>query len=147
MERVSRYGFAGMLLLLVHSGYGQVVNGWKIFEKASFKEEYVEEFGAFITMLESTPEINKYDNTTIELTGYFIPIEEVDVIILSKFPFASCFFCGAAGLESVVEVRMAEKPKRSFKMDDKLKFRGRLEVNSTDWARFAFILNEAILIK
>ncbi len=124
----------------------QVANGWKIFEGASFKEEYIEEYGSFTSMLENTKEIREIEGAEITLKGYYIPVEEDGIIILSKFPFASCFFCGAAGLESIAEVRMRQKPKRRFKMDEKLTFTGRIHFNTSDWRLFSFILKDATLV-
>jgi hypothetical protein len=47
----------------------------------------------------------------IELEGYYLPVDvEGDAyIILSKFPYAQCFFCGGAGPESIAEVTFKTK--------------------------------------
>ena len=72
---------------------------------------------------------------------------EEDLVVLSKYPNANCFFCGGAGLESIMEVRLKEKPEQRFEMDEKLTFRGKLVVNSTDYNILSFILEDAELLK
>ena len=72
---------------------------------------------------------------------------EEDLIILSKYNNANCFFCGNAGQESILEVRMLEAAPRRFEMDEKLTFTGRLKVNTTDWEVVSFILEEAVLVE
>ncbi|MBX2840764.1 MAG: hypothetical protein KTR26_03275 [Flammeovirgaceae bacterium] len=48
----------------------------------------------------------------IILKGFIIPLDEMisdDKIVLSSLPFNSCFFCGGAGPETVIEVYTTEK--------------------------------------
>ena len=45
------------------------------------------------------------------LKGYIIPLEGKKAqahLMFSAYPYANCFFCGQAGIESVVEVFMKE---------------------------------------
>lgn len=126
---------------------GQAEASWKLFEDAEFKDIYLEEYGAYASLLVDTPEIVALDNTQITIRGYHIPVMEDELIILSKFPNANCFFCGGAGLETILEVRMVEKPSKRFEMDEKLTFSGRLIVNTTDHNLVSFLLEEAILIE
>ncbi len=126
---------------------GQAEESWKLFENAVFKDIYLEEYGAYASLLEDTPDIVALNETQITIRGYHIPVMEDELIILSKYPNANCFFCGGAGLESILEVRMIEKPSKRFEMDEKLTFSGRLIVNTTDHNLVSFILEDAILIE
>ncbi|MBE62471.1 MAG: hypothetical protein CMB89_08935, partial [Flammeovirgaceae bacterium] len=63
-------------------------------------------------------------------------------IILSKFPYSSCFFCGGAGLESVVEVQFSLPP-RHFKPDEVITVEGVLRLNENDFDHLVFILEKA----
>jgi len=119
---------------------------WSLFEKAEFKDVYLEEYGAYASLLKADPELMKLDGTEITIKGYHIPVMEDQLIILSKYPNANCFFCGNAGLESVLEVRMRFKSFRRFKMDEQLTFTGKLKINTTDYNLVSFILEDAVLI-
>ena len=72
---------------------------------------------------------------------------EDQLVILSKYPNANCFFCGGAGLESIVEVRLTKAPKRRFLMDEILTFKGTMHVNTTDYSLVSFILINAELVE
>ena len=98
-------------------------------------------------MLNDDKNVAGLDGTTITIRGYHIPVMEEDLIILSKYNNANCFFCGNAGQESILEVRMLEAAPRRFEMDEKLTFTGRLKVNTKDWEVVSFILEEAVLVE
>lgn len=66
-------------------------------------------------------------------------------IILSKFPYSACFFCGAAGPESVAEVQFKTILHR-FKTDQVITVRGTLVLNNSDFTHMTFILKDAELI-
>ena len=83
-----------------------------------------------------------------DLEGYYLPID-VDgdaYIILSKFPYSQCFFCGGAGPESISEVVFKAKQGR-FEADQFIRVKGKLRLNTSDIEHGNFILEEAVLIK
>jgi len=118
---------------------GQAENSWTLFEAAAFRDVFLEEYGAYASMA--------LHNTPITIKGYHIPVMEDGLVVLSKYPNANCFFCGGAGLESVLEVRLLNSPDKRFEMDEQLTFQGRLVINSTDYNILSFILEEAVLLK
>ncbi|WP_255590365.1 hypothetical protein [Algoriphagus sp. NBT04N3] len=58
---------------------------------------------------------------------------------------AECFFCGAAGPESVAVVYLKAKPPR-MKVDQIIEVRGILDLNATDVEEMTFIIRDAIII-
>ena len=54
---------------------------------------------------------------------------------------ASCFFCGASGPESVIEINFKSVP--PFKTDQVVTITGVLELNKYDVDHFNYILNKA----
>jgi hypothetical protein len=82
------------------------------------------------------------------MEGYYLPIEvEGDAyIILSKYPFSQCFFCGGAGPESIAEVVFKTKPEK-FEPDQFIRVKGKLRLNEKDIEHGNFILEEAVLVK
>lgn len=93
--------------------------------------------------------VEALDGKNVIISGYAIPLEETAekiVVILSAFPFSSCFFCGAAGPESVMDIKF-KKARKRLEMDRKVTIRGRLQLNSEDLYSLFYILNDAELVK
>ena len=79
------------------------------------------------------------------LEGFYIPVEETKddkIVILSAFPFAQCFFCGKAGIESIVDVLTKDKLP-SLKTDTRIRFSGKLRLNRDDFDYLIYILDDA----
>jgi hypothetical protein len=79
----------------------------------------------------------------VEIQGYMYPLEEGDLqkfFMLSRNPVSSCFFCGGAGPETVIEVNSPKGIKMSQKI---IRLKGRLKLNTQEPERLFFILNEA----
>ncbi len=128
------------------SAIGQ--ESWTSFEDAEFKEIFVKEFFSFKSLLDPSEEILALAGKEFVMTGYFIPVATKDnSIILSKTPFASCFFCGSAGQETVIDVRLIEPSKRNYIADHRIKVKGKLRINSEDWETLSFILEEASIVE
>lgn len=64
-------------------------------------------------------------NKKITINGYFLDIDpDGEWYVLSKNPFATCFFCGNAGPETVLELLGYENEKKKFKSDDMVEVTG-----------------------
>lgn len=135
-----------LLVFLPAIVLGQAEEKWSLFENATFKDVFLEEYGAYASLLNDDPEIVALNDRQITIKGYHIPVMEEELIILSKYPNANCFFCGGAGLETILEVRLMEPPKKRFEMDEVLTFKGRLIINTEDWNLVSFILEDAELV-
>ncbi len=117
---------------------------WSTLSKVTYKvgkDEYGElsipVFGA---------DIKKLAGKEIELSGYIVPFDGMfkpDHIILSSLPIASCFFCGGAGPESVVEVYLKESMKYTA---NGIVVKGKLELNETDYNQLMYILKDAVMV-
>lgn len=84
----------------------------------------------------------------VELQGFHIPLETTNskTLILSKYPMAECFFCGGAGPESVAVAYLKNTPSRRPKLDQIIKVKGILQLNSSDVEEMTFILKDAEII-
>lgn len=121
-------------------------NAWQMFEKVEFKDIYVEKYFSYASLPDpETPYTKEIDGKKLTIKGHYIPVMG-DIIIVSKYPYANCFFCGGAGLESIVEVRLKNGKNPNFDTDQKLEVTGTLKVNTTDWQQVGFILEEAEII-
>lgn len=119
-------------------------SGWEVLSNVTFESRYVAEFNQEIDSPVFGNQLISLEGNRITLSGYYIPAEltEQDGIILSKQPNASCFFCGGAGIESVVEVQFKEEP-RHFKIDEIVTVSGTLQLNADNFDHLIFILNDA----
>ena len=124
--------------------FGLQLTGWDKLEDVAFESHYSDKLETFVDIPTFGSDLKALDGKMIKLKGHFLPLELKDPkgIILSKYPYAACFFCGGAGLESVVEVHFAHPPKR-FKPDEVVTVEGTLKLNKNDFEHLVFIINDA----
>lgn len=134
-------------LFVSPSAYSQT-DGWAAFAKTKFEAKYNDSAKEYFLYPNFPAELKALEGKEIDLEGYHLPID-VDgnaYIILSKFPYSQCFFCGGAGPESISEVVFKTKQDR-FEADQFIRVKGKLKLNTTDIDHGNFILEEAVLIK
>jgi len=122
-------------------------DGWVLFAKTKFEAKYNEKAAEYFLMPVFAPELKSMVGKEISLEGYYMPID-VDrdaYIILSKFPYSQCFFCGGAGPESISEVTFKVKPEK-FTMDQFIRVKGKLKLNEGDIDHGNFIVEDAVLV-
>ncbi len=129
------------------SALGPGSDGWQMFARVPFKSTYFKEINEYFLVPTFTKELRAEEGKEMELRGHFIPMDmDGNSIVLSKFPYAACFFCGGAGPESVAEVQFKNK-KPKLKPDQVISVRGKLQLNGTDINHLNFILKDAELIQ
>ncbi len=137
-------------LVLVGAGeaQAQAPNGWPIFEQVEFGRKFFKDMGMFMPWPKFDDKIRAWEGKEVMLTGYIIPTADApgyEGLILSKFTYSQCFFCGKAGLATVAEV-VLKKPLKDYKIDKPYSFKGILQLNDDDPNRLIFILNGASLM-
>lgn len=120
--------------------------GWDIFAKVKFTPQLVKEVNEYYLIPFLDSRIRYYEGKELTLEGYYIPmdLEQPRTIILSKYPYAQCFFCGGAGPESISEIVFVSKPPK-FKVDQLIRVSGTLKLNDKDINHLNFILENARL--
>lgn len=120
---------------------------WSMFQRVPFKEKLNRDFGMDFFYPEFTEELKALKGKEVVLRGFYIPLDLIDtqMLILSKYPMAECFFCGAAGPESVAVVYLQSKVPR-MKVDEIVEVRGILDLNATDVEEMTFIIRNATII-
>jgi len=142
------------LFILAGRGFSQSLlsqsidqKGWEILSDVSFSPEYLEEYGETYLVPDFGTSPSKYEGKNFQITGYIIPADpEQDIYILSMYPFSSCFFCGNAGPETIVELifqRPDKRRKKTYQIDDIRTFQGILRLNKHDVEHTNYILDEA----
>ncbi len=118
---------------------------WQVLSDVEFKDVYLEELDAYYWMPTFGPKVLEAEGKEFFITGYMIPVDvDEDFYVLSRYPFANCFFCGGAGPESVIDLRFPGKSERAYQTDERLTFRGKLRLNADDVYQMNYILEGAI---
>ncbi len=86
--------------------------------------------------------LDKYKNTEVVIQGYLVPVDvEGNQYALSRYAFSSCFFCGNAAPNTVVELVFKERPDDLI-TDQFVVVKGTLVFNTDDPFRLFFILQQ-----
>jgi hypothetical protein len=118
---------------------------WRALEDVEFKDVYVEELDAYYWKPTFGDGVTGLEGKDVYITGYMIPVDlDEDFYVLSRYPFANCFFCGGAGPESVVDLRFPGKSKRVYQTDERLTFKGTFRLNADDVYQMNYILDGAV---
>ncbi len=136
-------------LVLVSSGaWAQAQpDSWVLFAKTKFEAKFNDKSGEYFLYPVFADDLQALVGKEVSLEGYYLPIDITDdaYIILSKFPYSQCFFCGGAGPESIAEVSFKVKPGK-FQMDQYIRVKGKLKLNEKDIDHGNFIVEDAVVI-
>lgn len=115
---------------------------WQDFADVTFVPEYNEKYGVNFLMPTFGEKIKSFRGKQVSITGYFLDISgSGEIFLVSRNPMASCFFCGAAGPETIIEVSFKDKP--PFRTDQIVTVVGVLELNRNDVDHCNYILHGA----
>lgn len=129
-------------VLYTETAYDEMT--WRSLEDVEFKDVYVEELDAYYWKPSFGAAVQGMEGQDVYITGYVIPVDlDEDFYVLSRYPFANCFFCGGAGPESVVDLRFEGKSPRVYQTDERLTFAGKFRLNSDDVYQMNYILDGA----
>ena len=135
------------LLFIAKFSFAQIEISWADLEDVEFSEMYVEEIDEHMLYPYFGFNVRELDGRKVTLNGYILAIDPaINYYVLSKGPFASCFFCGAGGPETIVELSLKSK-NASFFMDEFASITGVLKLNADDMYRCVYILEDAVADK
>ena len=130
---------------LISPAIVEEANIWDTLSKIEWKKYYQEELGFDVSEPIFSADVLQLNGDEIEITGFVMPIDtEENYMVLSRFPYANCFFCGGAGPETVMEVFM-KRNKKYF--NKKVTIKGKLELNRHDFYRLVYRLEKAKIIE
>lgn len=115
---------------------------WEQLSDVTFEDVYNENADMHYQKPTFGNDLLELEGSQVAITGYLIPVDiNLNYYVLSAFPFASCFFCGGAGPESVIDLQLTEN--QTFKNDDRRRLCGRLKFNRNDITGLPFVLENA----
>lgn len=127
--------------------FAQAEVTWKDLQNVSFSEKFNDELGMYIQFPTFGEALTKMQGKPIQISGYIIPMDiDAGLYVLSANPFASCFFCGGGGPESVVTLKFKKTPKR-YNTDEIATFEGIFKLNDSDIYELNYILVDAKQVK
>ncbi len=138
-----------LLVLLVSTLqiHAQTVNGWEAFARVKFSPKFLKEYDEYFLIPFFDSQIKSLEGKEVTLRGHYMPmdLDNNQTLILSKYPYSQCFFCGGAGPESVAEIVFPSKHPK-LKSDQIIVVKGILHLNDADINHMNFILKDASLI-
>ena len=118
---------------------------WSTLAQVTFDKQWLEDEELYHWMPKFSDDVIALEGYKIQISGYVIPVDvDAEYFVLSSNPFASCFFCGGAGPETVMDLRL-RKGGRQFKTDEYHTFSGILKLNPDDIYELNYILENAEL--
>tara|TARA_B100000902_G_scaffold340374_1_gene343150 strand:- start:493 stop:924 length:432 start_codon:yes stop_codon:yes gene_type:complete len=139
--------FIFLILFISKFTFSQTQISWQNLEDVEFSDMYIEEVSEYVLYPHFGFDVKELDGQEITLSGYILAIDpDKNYYVLSKGPFASCFFCGAGGPETIVELSF-KSDKVSFVMDEFATIKGKLRLNADDIYRCVYILENAEVYK
>ncbi len=123
--------------------FAQQKLSWTDLNDVSFHDIYSAKYGEYFMKPTFGDMIKSYEGTKVRVKGFFLDFSYDDQAfhMISKNPMSSCFFCGGAGPETIVEVVFEQKP--PFKTDQVVEVTGILELNVDDVEHCNYILKNA----
>ena len=116
---------------------------WRFLQDVKFEEKFFKEAEGWFLFPKFGNSIKEINGKMVQIRGYIIPIDiDAGMYALSAYPFAACFFCGGAGPETVISLKL-EKGHRRYKTDDVVTFKGVFNLNDKDVNDFNYILKNA----
>ncbi|CAI8159387.1 MAG: Uncharacterised protein [Crocinitomicaceae bacterium] len=134
-------------LFFVGNIFSQNIITWELLKNVEFDEIWSEEFQAYYMVPKFSESVKEMNGKEVQIRGFIIPVDIVqDYYVLSANPYSSCFFCGQAGPESVMEIQMIKKYE-GLRMDQVITYKGTLKLNVDDIYQLNYILEDAEIIE
>lgn len=137
------------LLLMSSVMMGQSpINYWETLAMVHLESKFDDMTAMIIKTATPKEEAMLLDGTVIEVRGYMIALDvkaEKSEFLFSRYTQNMCFFCGAAGPETAMQVYMKGNKKVKHS-SEKIALRGKLKIQSGDPSGLIYILEESELI-
>jgi len=125
------------------------VDHWTTLAMVNSESKFDDMMGMIIKTATPTPIAEALNGKDIEIRGYIIALSaksDLKHFMFSRYPQNMCFFCGAAGPESAMQVFLKEGDSINFTAD-KVILKGTLSIQKGDSSGLIYTLLNAELLK
>ena len=142
--KINSYFLVLFFITASNSAYSQLKLSWKDVIDVYAKEVTFSEKNPAIAIKGQGKSLKDIEGKVITITGYFLDLDpDGEWFMVSKNPFATCFFCGGAGPETVIELLKYKNVKKKFKTDDIVEVTGTLRMIAENEDDVGFVLDNA----
>lgn len=133
-----------LLSLASLASQSQSTIDWNTLADVKFTQKFSEETGINYDEATFGRWLLPLQGKEVKITGYIIPLDGMGVTyVLSRNPNATCFFCGGAGPETVIELRLKPTALKRYKLDERRTFKGILQMNRSNLNQMTYVLLDA----
>jgi len=127
----------------VASVAGDTLN-WKILGQIKYLKKSSSDYpeGVMYPVINTT--LKTKQTKTIYMSGFIVPIDNKSYA-LSKNVFASCFFCGQAGPETIMGIKF-KNPGTKLKTDQYVTLQGTFRYNDSDVEDWIYHIENAVVV-
>lgn len=118
---------------------------WKLLGVIKYTKKPHKDFPEGVLFPKVNATLKMLNGKKVILTGFIVPIDNTSYA-LSKTVFASCFFCGKAGPETITGLKFKGKTPK-LKTDTYATIEGTFRYNETDVDDWIYHLDNAVIIK
>lgn len=135
-----------LFITISNSSYSQLKLSWKDVIDVYAKEVSFSEKNPALAIKGQGKSLKDIEGKVISITGYFLDLDpDGEWFMVSKNPFATCFFCGGAGPETVIELLKYKNIKKKYKTDDIVEVTGTLKMIAENEDDVGFVLYNAVV--
>lgn len=118
---------------------------WKLLGQIKYVKKPSKDYPEGVMFPVVNPTLKTKNKKTIVMSGFVIPIDNKNYA-LSKNVFASCFFCGQAGPETIMGIKF-KNPGMKLKTDQYVTLQGTFRYNDSDVDDWIYHVENAVIVK
>jgi len=118
---------------------------WEMLAKIKWEQRFNKKYNQKFNYPIFDEAVQALEGKEVIIKGFLLPVDVGnECLVLSRYSYESCFFCGGAGgPESVMEVYMKTPMRINRKT---VSFKGKLRLNGTDVDYLIYILDDAEVV-
>lgn len=118
---------------------------WKLLAQIKYLKKPSKDYPEGVMFPVINPTLKTKNKKPITMSGFIIPIDNKNYA-LSKNVFASCFFCGQAGPETIMGIKF-KSPNMKLKTDQYVTLQGNFRYNDADVDDWIYHIDNAVITK
>ena len=128
MSRIKLIFSISLIFVVFQLQAQQDLDIWTTLSDIDWYQKYSKVYNTQIGFPKFSEKTKALEGKEISLKGYVLPMDTEDgSIIISALPYASCFFCGGAGIETVMAIFTDNQ--RKYELDEQVTFKGTFTLN------------------